>query len=482
MVLPDDRLLTHSKSKTDMETVFNVDKGFLAEGDFRRLASMFPEKGWKQASVYRTDQEREVVVPESRYAKKVVERRDEVLREIRSLVMPPVLQWLRRRPGFMHCWFRYSHTEWLWYKEGMFFQEHKDFEKYLCSNLVPYVGLMGLEDTVEGGETVVEGVPQTGSARRNGFVFFPGNVPHEASVVRSGEKRCLKLEFFVVFASPPTVMTEVSDARHQWRSFWSPQELALVPNYMGSHRDFAHREKLMLTTDMAKRIHDVMLTIADPRRHRPRASAADVDMVFPTFSVSCLHDLFLCVHLIERWRVPAEPVTPLGPMAVLGTDPDAWDFLNTWSDFPSSGFVLVAALWYQKKGSVTDDYRVGEIRWREGSVTTSPCTDTSVDYRVLQQHMIHSFVAQTDLETWKVDEELVPRPAHPHPQISSVDMKKILTACAPSDWIEKPERVRGRVTVRNYEMCNDGESGGTYETYTVYKSYRIQTRWCLIRV
>lgn len=464
-------------------------ESFLEPRDFEELAGYFPVEGWKDAVVYHKTHKKEMKAPESRLSLKCPERRDGVLRRVCSVVMPRVLWWLWEQEGFLHCWFRYSHTEWMHYREGMFFKEHKDFEKYVCSHLVPYVGILGLEDTGAGGETVVEGTPLKGSTRRNGFVFFPATATHSAATVSAGEKRCLKMEFFVMLRNDNLVA--VADENRRWKSFWNREDLALVDNYIASHSRFEKGAgEVETSTEMAKRVHDIMLAIGDPRHQR--MPAHKMDMVFPSYSPACLHDLFVCAGFLRGGNKGV----------LLGSDPDAWAFLQNMTSMPSD-CTTMAALWYQSDKSQASKYRLGYLCPRYGSTTgpekteytnlwTKPspyyprydekayASSSFASYTSLQKLLLQRFIADHDFETRHPPFDLEMATGHAHPETSGAFFKRV-AAVQPSDTTEKPRRVSGYVDRISTEMCND-EGDSTIETYTAYESYRIQTRWCLVRL
>jgi len=464
-------------------------ESFLDPRDFEELVGLVPTEGWRDAVVYDKTHKKERKAPESRQSLKCAERRDAVLRRVCSVVMPRVLCWLRKQEGFLHCWFRYSHTEWMVYREGMFFKEHKDFEKYICNHLVPYVGILGLEDTKAGGETVVEGTPMKGSTRRNGFVFFPGTATHSAATVSAGEKRCLKMEFFVMLRNDNLVA--VADENRRWKSFWSRKDLALVDNYIASHSRFEKDGREVVTsTEMAKRIHDIMLSISDPRHQR--MSAHKMDMVFPSYSSACLHDLFVCAEFLRG-----------GSKGVLlGSDPDAWAFLQNMTSMPPN-CTTMAALWYRndKDGN---KYRLGYLCPRYGSTSGPekteytklwtepspydpwPCDERArasscfASYTSLQKLLLQHFIADHDFEQRHPPFDLEMTAGHTHPETTGTFFKRV-AAIQPSDRTEKPRRVYGVVENSSIELCND-EGYTETETYTAYESYRLQTRWCLVRL
>lgn len=440
-------------------------ENFLSACDFEKIQELCPKDGWQQAVVYDKRQQKEVISTSNRHAKKISEHRKEVTKEIQKTIMPYLLSWLKQQPHFHHVWFRYSHTQWIEYTRGMFFNIHQDFEKYVCEFLTPYVALLGLENTEKGGETIVGRTKYKESCQKNGIVFFPGNVPHQASVVVRGVKRCLKLECFVLFQEATPFM--VCDDRNHWKSYWSKEQIELLENYMKSHTNFTGDSKsITVSSEMAQTIQNAMIAIASPYGKTPR----EFDMIFPNFTPRCLRDIFNAVHFIKNKT----------KKVYLGTDPDAWEYMNQWLELDPN-YNLVVGLWAQNLDE-EHLYRLHHVYHRDGQILDENKqveNKTFTDFTTLKTNILQHFIREMDLEIWY-------KPELPY-TFKNVGVcnttkwdNKLLKGIRPSDFIQ-PVKRSGTVMTGHYEMCND-EGGGITEYTPDYISYIIQIRWCLVQV
>lgn len=449
---------------------------FLLPVEFRQLQQSIPQDGWKEAVVYNQKLGREVVAKTTRHAIKVHERRKQVIKNVKNLVMPKLLVWLKQQPGFQYIWFRYSHTQWIQYNEGMFFKPHQDFEKYICDHLTPYVALIGLVDTSAGGETIVNGVAYTSSCRENGLLLFPANCIHEGKIVTRGIKKCLKLEFFVLFSQEIEKPLVVQTNHHQWKSYWNKDQLDLVYNYMSSHSSFTgEANQIVVSSEMAMVIQNAMLAIQDPKK-----TPEDFECIFPEHSPSCLHDIFHCFHWIQR-RGPYQ--------FYMGTDSQAWEYFNTWEQLPANIYPVVC-LWSSSKDE--DQYNLQLVYDRNGKLLVNAqgglwYSDSSVertestfytDYQSIQTNILHYFISTTDLETQSPVEYNLKSGVNKIP--TTID-KSMLKSLRPTNFL-KPIYRSGTITESHFELCNDEETGGQYESEQVYLSYKIQIRWCMLKI
>ena len=451
---------------------------FLPPAEFHQLEKSIPKDGWKEAVVYNQHLQREVVSKTNRHAIKVHERRKQVIKDIKNLVMPKLLDWLKQQAGFQYIWIRYSHTQWIQYNEGMFFKPHQDFEKYICDHLTPYVALIGLVDTAAGGETIVNGETYTASKRENGLLFFPANSIHEGKVVTRGIKKCLKLEFFVLFSQEIERPLVVHTDNHQWKSYWSKEQLDLVYNYMSSHSRFTgDSSKIEVSSEMAMIIQNAMLAIQDPKK-----TPEDFGCIFPEHTPSCLHDIFHCFHWIQR----------RGPYKFyMGTDSQAWEYFNTWEKLPANIYPVVC-LWssskdedqynlklvYDRNGKLLVNVQPRSGFWYSGPIVNKTKSRFYADYKSIQTNILNYFISSTDLETLSpVKYNLKSGVERMYPTIE----RSMLKSLKPTNFI-KPFYRAGRITETHFEMCNDEESGGHYESEQVYLSFKIQIRWCLLEI
>lgn len=468
-----------------METIKTdfCDGNFLSAKELDLVDAWWPTKGWKNAVIYHRHHEQEEYRPDTRQGLKCHENRTEVLHRIREMIMPKMIKWAATKGCIERVWFRYTHVDWLHYREGMFFKEHQDFENYVCQGLVPCVGLLGLSTVLGGGQTRVEGTLMCGSAVRNGFALFQGNVPHEAMRVDAGEKKCLKMEFFVLHKISPALPMRVMvwDKDHRWRSYWGSRELLMVDNFLASLVDFnvsssKSSNTITLTTDTAQKLHNMMMGISDPRSVRKLLTQKDVDFFFPSFTLPCLHDLFAASSVLHD---------PNGKI-FMGTDALAWEFLNHWKS-PDKEYLLIVGLW--SRDADHDNYHLDMIGDRYGTIhPIRPCyedakvtiasTDSFFPWEMLRSRLIEAFIDSHDRH----------RSSTPLPEEESkkgylckgVCMNpRELNLIKPSDEVLRPNHWAIRRTGRHYEMCNDGEHG-QWEEYEVYKSFQMQPRWCMI--
>jgi hypothetical protein len=370
-------------------------------------------------------------------------------------------------------------TEWLRYDPGMFFQKHQDFERYICNGMVPYVCLIGLQDTEKGGETMVGEQVCHGSCRENGVVFFPSNLPHQAKTVIRGRKTCLKMEMQVFF-SPEDGFVRVSDKDRQWLSFWSKKELELVDNYIRSHRQFMdtpHHKKstdIQTSTETAREIHNMMLRIAEPTSKTPRVTEEAQDKIFPTCTVSFLHDIFAYYHFKQQ-----------NPSVFFGSDAKAWDFMNQEMDLPSHHTLLVG-LWYKEEKD--EPYRLSSL-WDRAChkmdnyfPTVVEEMDTYMDYDSICAMILEEFTIRKDIQ-------LTACSTSPPEKIQKKGRK---TPCVVQPWRDlvkpyKPSedgkyiKKSGVQTESVSEMCNDDMNSESWE-YRRYVSFFIKIRWLVVVV
>uniref|UniRef100_A0A6C0K486 Uncharacterized protein n=1 Tax=viral metagenome TaxID=1070528 RepID=A0A6C0K486_9ZZZZ len=490
---------------TTIKTDF-IDGHFLSPKELRLVDEWWPTDGWKDAVIYHRQREREEYHPESRHGLKCHEKRKNVLNGIRELMMPKMIRWASREGDIEHVWFRYTHVDWLHYREGMFFKEHQDFENYICQGLIPCVGLLGLSNVTRGGETRVETTMMRGSAVRNGYAFFQGNVPHEAMRVMEGEKKCLKMEFFVLRKTSPSTRVMVWDENRRWRSYWGSKELSMMENFLGSLVDFKKSSAsassssssssspppssttmvVTLATDTTQKLHNMMMGISDPRSVKKLLTQEEVDFFFPSFTLPCLHDLFAASSVLHGNG---------SNNIFMGTDASAWEFLNR-TETMGSKYRLVVGLWIRETDVDTEEksYRLDSIADRLGvvhpvqpiqknakDVIIAP-TDSFLNWDTLRSRAIEEFIASHDGSSCEPQQE---RPTEAKKGWSCQGFRldlKGLKMVKPSDEMLRPNRWVLRKTESHYEMCNDEDMGGEWEHYEVYRSFEMQVRWCVIGV
>jgi hypothetical protein len=444
---------------------------FLSVRDFDIIKEACPIEGWQEAVVYNRSLKKDVTSHDFRKAYKTPETRKHIQKTFKNIITKTLLPWLRTQPHFQHLWVR-PFTEWLRYEEGMFFQKHQDFERYVCNGMVPYVCLIGLQDTENGGETVVGEQVCRGSCRQNGVVFFPSNIPHQAKKVVKGVKVCLKMEIQVFF-SPEDGFIRVSDKDNQWLSFWSKKELELVDNYICSHHHFTDRTTIETSTDMAKDIHNMMIRIAEPMSKVPVAEEAQ-DMIFPTRTIAFLHDIFSYHHFSQA---PDQRV-------FFGSDAKAWDYMNKEMELPPHHTLLVG-LWYKEEKD--EPYRLSSLCDRAGNEismafpTTVKEMNKYADYDTLCANLLQDFTNHKDISSSSSSFSFMFRPpltekdGRRTPSVRK-NWRPLIKSYKPSDQVKYIKRSGVQVETVS-EMCNDEHGYSETGTYSRYVSYSIHIRW-----
>jgi hypothetical protein len=453
--------------------ILDIASDFLSPGDWEEIWEMCPgDEQWIEAVVHRRRNGEDRVNKKTRKAYKCVENRHDFIDRVQRHVMASILPRLREQEGFLYCWPRgHRGTEWLRYKPGMFFRPHTDFERYICGGLRPYVCLLGMKDVEEGGETRVDKTMCVGGARKNGMVFFPATELHEAVSVIRGEKICLKMEFFVVMASPDLLSIH---SRSGWRSTWSKSAIDLFDNYLRSHLSFSSTStstSMVVSEKTAQEFQQLMMAIAEAR-------VRECEMYFPTLSTRFLHDVFAChEYLGSPHRTSATKI-------IMGNDDNAWEYMNSKRMLPNDARLMVG-LWFKKAGGGGDSaYRLFSTFSRLGSssITTETATNRYRPYTTIHRHALESFIYFQDMSIDKLhpleDEDTIPGTDLPLTN-QSLEWSSILQNIQPSDRLQKKIRKQGTVITTETEMCNDEDAGTISETYETYVSFDIQIRWFL---
>lgn len=444
------------------------ERDFLAAADWETIRSRCPEDEWEESVVHSRTTGKDVVDRRVRRAHKIHIREDyegELIRIVKERIIPL----FRGDPRFRYCWPRPRHSEWLRYRPGMFFHRHSDWEKYKCTGLVPYVCLIGLQDTGEGGQTIVGDRPLEGSRLRNGMILFPGNIPHEASIVREGEKRCLKLEFFAFFQE--TDVIRVSDPRSRWMSFWTTDEISLMDNFIRSHAHFSGKTDLVVETEMARQTHNLRLAIADPKIRLP----VHGDEIFPTATAPFLHDVFG----VARFLRGEDPV-------FMGLDPRAWEFINREMDIPTT-HTLMVGIWAAGGKYDRDRDPPARIAYHFSHATdramgAAEMRTHFVDFETISVHLLRGFMLRTERRSSSsLDKITATEGKEVMPSDSTREYPR-LCEISPSNYWNRPEQHRGSMRETFTEFCNDSERGSENHQETVYFSYSLQVRWCVIRI
>lgn len=441
---------------------------FLSQENFDVILSYLPKNGWRPAKVYSKDQKKSYVNKVVRKSEKNYEKRRDVLRSIKQIVMKPVIECFKNHiPNFRRCWVRNNQTEWIRYYEGDFFKPHKDFEKYICNGMIPYVIIIGLNDVEEGGETKVENEIFDGSSKKNGAILFQANLTHESLVVKKGLKIALKLEFFVYADSD---YIKVQDKDNRWISYWSTKELELLDNYFKSHLDFerSRSKNLIVSEELARDSFNLGIMIADPRLKLP----SEIDLLFPGFTVQSIRELFLIYKFMND----------TSQKFLFCNDPLAWDYLNQHMELPTDCGLYVG-IWVKK--DLSEKYKLKNYYNRRGDqyhyyYQFSPLKENNeyADYEDLKIHVLDKFLKIFD----HYDEKNINLEYKIGKHLKNGFKGNIFKFIdEPSDTLERPIFHSGKTTITEREFCNEEDAGYITYTYKEYLRYYIQIRYFLVR-
>lgn len=437
-------------------------KDFLPKEEYEFIKARCPIEGWQDAVVFNKHSRANVYNPRVRNMKKIVERDTSLI----DIVLPKIMSVLNTFDGFIDAWIRPGHIEWLCYERGMFFDVHEDFERYTCNGMRPYVFLLGLSNTEEGGCTIVNDKKLFGGTVENGAILFQSNVPHSSEMVLTGKKICLKMEIMALFSDVEMMRVQTPDGNIS--SYWDMEALRHIDNYMSSSLRFqASREnKIIVSEDLACDIKDAMIAITMSRDHFTN------DMIFPSMTTSCVRDVFVCCGLRHTSGV------------VMCSDPLAWQLVNESSIF--NGVTLVVGLWVKKTNTYgVSPYKLNTILDRRGnpiSVSDTPDDGSYITLDSLRSRLIRKFIQSMESDMQKP--KLVSEIKNGAPHVSSWPSHKIfneITKHSPSDEFVEASVAEGEVEHVDREWCNDEESGFEEVHYTAYESYKMQIRWCVLK-
>ena len=450
--------------------VYDITEGFLQGDEFQKIADVLPVGEWCMSNVHRKETKEDVVDPSVRCSMTVKERRREVLKSVEKTLLKPLLRLFRQDDRFRYLVIRLGHTEWLRYWPSMYFLPHKDFERYTCNGMVPYVALLGMTDTQEGGKTKWRDTVLEGSTHRNGLSCFPSNEIHEAEKVVQGVKLVLKVELFVFFSTDQDFMM-LSDASNRWRSFWRKSGLSLCDNFIDSYRHFVQSDTLQVSSDMARALYRAMLSIASGRYESQ--TAKDFNLVFPGQKPWYVHDL-MCTYSLLRTGKPGD--------LYLGTDATAWHEINRGLlDWTKPGeFTTGVALYVRREQSQRFVYYMACCR--QGLFVEKTKPNTFLSFQDLKEMLVHRFI---------LDEEIFalsqPVSVQEKPEVHDSHLKG-MSNTIPTDRLSRistdpkfGRRIEGRKAEVWTEMCNDEESGFVTDTYSWYVTVDLQIRWYIIK-
>lgn len=368
---------------------------FLPAKQFSAIHAFLPTEGWTDSSVYNFREQREKISPYSRRSQGIREKNTDRLLRLRSFLMKPLLEVLRKEvPFFSYLMFREHETEWIWYRTGDFFQVHEDFEKFICPDMVPYVLLQGLETTLQGGETVVydaakQPIVCRESALSNGAVFFPSHMAHKANQVHKGQKICLKTEFFLFCSSQAERKSTSPDgylqvSAHHPRtgypmslSWWPHCVLDRVDNFLSGMERFStmtmatnggDASSSCFVQQEAKKERKVVLESPDLARSLSLLSCYWYDrtqgslpvemkesweMLFPDWTFSSLQEICAVLSFVQS-------SVPTHPRIILGNDERAWKWLHELSA-PSLGTEWIPLLVCWTRTNRSDPYKLFQV-------------------------------------------------------------------------------------------------------------------------
>lgn len=470
------------------------------------------DEEFTMARVYNTTSKREYVSSETRHTQKKQVTCPIFSQSVHQICTKKLSSVLKTNMENFHSLFpRESQMEWLRYTPDMFFKAHRDFEKYVCNDMIPYVLLIGMYDVEEGGETRVGDRLYTGGARRNGAVFFRSDRLHEACVVKKGIKLCLKMEFYVfVSPSPFRVMSwsSVDDdddgVALTHISYWKKDVLRSIDNFIASQASFKKTCDIRVQDDTSSLFYKTMMMIVN-HSSREEYSESDlhfVEMMFPNMSIPTLHDIFIALN---------------DETIVTGQDPDAWTHLVT--HIKKESHLYLVGLWttstygnQPQLFGLIDQY--GRDFYLSGHDHTHDTTtfkqDTCHDYTSLCHSLIRRFILKNDIHPERDDDDdqntffsvlkddpqcekntrtscdscdsCDPHDKHIdplHPLLSEEERYRIYLSVSASvnlDTFHDPD-LNGVKTIVEYEMCNDDASGYDRYVYDQYVSYRLSLRW-----
>lgn len=460
----------------------DVPSEFLDEKIFSRLEEWCPLNGWKTASVYSVKKKHDIVHQQTRHAEKIVEN-PEISASIVSLLHSRVMSLFSDTPMFVDGWIRPDQVEWLRYTKGMYFHAHRDFERFSCNGMIPMSLLIGFSTTTQGGETIIEDVTCTGSARRNGAVCFPSGLLHRSNVVSDGIKLCLKLELLLFFSLNPFLThVRVSDGDDANVSFWMKDGLDLIDNYISCKRDFigSSGSTVVLDETEASGLKECMISMGLVAPSHP-----SMDFFFPSLDQQTVRDLFLVADFLQNEK----------QKLIMCSSSVAWDIINHKMNLSERGCGACVVLWHREDRSVSftlDDVvnRCGEYFPISPYIEAQECSHV-VNFEIISHSLIHSFINKKNISPENDD---AVRFCYPLKK-SSTDAPPAHVVCCskvfsymkkkrtlfPSDDTTPPVFLQGDREIEEREMCNDSESGYTTYRYNSYCHYDFYPRWMIVR-
>lgn len=450
--------------------IHDVESGFLPEELFQELSSRAPSAdNWKPANVFSKKTKKNLFSPENRMAYKVAEDIT-VAEELIETIHEHVMRVVRSMEGFVDGWIRPDQVEWVRYDKDGFFNLHCDFERYRCNGMTPFTLMIGMTDTVLGGETIVEKRLLKGSTRKNGMVLFPSNVLHEGKRVLRGEKMCLKLELLVFLTNDTTTHITVRDETSSSISYWHKEGLDLVDNFITSKMRFEKdtSDVVIVSDDVSAGLKDSMIRIGF-------GSRIGDDFMFPLMSNRTMHNLLIAMDFL------ADPSRDI----VMCACPIVWDIINRRVNMEERGVAACVVAWHTTE---TTDPSWFLIRSSCGRSDPGKEEDTFLPFDVLAGRVVRASIKSLDMYP---DTELrYGKGEHAVQEAMPACVMDSAVLCThiqhtnrffPSDRLFQPDVVQGDVHKVSYEMCNDSERGYESYEYEEYTSFLFYPRWVLVR-
>ena len=465
-------------------------RNFLKRDDWYHFNEQFPHSTiLRESLVYDTKTKHEVKSEYVRNSRGCREKSPQVIRDINRSIVSVLNDTLKMIPNFCQLIFREDETEWLLYNEHDFFRVHQDFERYVCDDMAPYVLVYGLQNTKSGGETILHYNDHKfvckESCMENSAVFFPAHIPHESRSVYDGEKRCLKLEFYVFFYSNAAIIKCVDiDGKND--SIWRKSFLDSIDCFLSSLKHFDSMNKKydkgVLKTDMASSLRKLSISLHD--RQLTKESEDNYDFLFPDIEFTFLQDLYNLLSFIDSKH-----------SFFVSENPSTWEWYNR---SPKSNCIPLVLVW--TKNSKNQSYFLEDIYMKHGSKCyKSYCKfedfnkDEYIDFSSFKTMLCRDKIVEKEGRTrrslYTVDYTKKMKsnklPAVPDITVNKEIWEKIhenISKIQPNDNVHPPRFHSASFQRQISEMCNCEDLG--FETYVedVYITLYIQIRWVLINI
>lgn len=154
---------------------------------------------WEFCKVYNKKYKKSMINDKTRSSYKITCTNQKMI----EFIEEKTLSRLKSLIPFNDFWMRNSHFDVLYYTEKMYFDSHVDFIKYYFPDVRLYVLLVGLMNTEKGGETKVhlnkkDSILLNGAVMTNRACLFPAHLLHQGKMVEKGNKKCIKIDIFIM--------------------------------------------------------------------------------------------------------------------------------------------------------------------------------------------------------------------------------------------------------------------------------------------